>query len=220
MAPLAGFRCLQVSGPLSHAVAPPTPPGPSHARRPRSLLETFKRSLPSRDVLDTLWVKMRSKVSLPLGRGTAQGSHPQEESWALDCIMGRRDGGWMRTCAVLCLAAQLCLTLCNPMDCNLPGSSVHGILQYWNESPRPPPGGLLDPGIEPKSQTESLPLSHQRSRDVEISHQKDVLWDRLEYAGLEKGRPGDRGCGQAPRAWRAHFTVGGEQDFCSGAPPS
>ena len=29
-------------------------------------------------------------------------------------------------CAVLCLAAQLCLTLCNPMDCSLPGSSVHG----------------------------------------------------------------------------------------------
>ena len=24
---------------------------------------------------------------------------------------------------------QLCLILCNPMDCNLPGSSVHGILQ-------------------------------------------------------------------------------------------
>ena len=25
--------------------------------------------------------------------------------------------------------AQSCLTLCDPMDCNLPGSSVHGILQ-------------------------------------------------------------------------------------------
>ena len=25
--------------------------------------------------------------------------------------------------------AQLCLTLCNPMDCNPPGSSVHGIFQ-------------------------------------------------------------------------------------------
>ena len=25
--------------------------------------------------------------------------------------------------------AQLCLTLCDPVDCNLPGSSVHGILQ-------------------------------------------------------------------------------------------
>ena len=25
--------------------------------------------------------------------------------------------------------AQLCLTLCNPMDCSLPGSPLHGILQ-------------------------------------------------------------------------------------------
>ena len=25
--------------------------------------------------------------------------------------------------------AQLCLTLCDPMDCSLSGSSVHGILQ-------------------------------------------------------------------------------------------
>ena len=25
--------------------------------------------------------------------------------------------------------AQLCRTLCNPMDCSLPGSSVHGTLQ-------------------------------------------------------------------------------------------
>ena len=32
----------------------------------------------------------------------------------------------------LCVRAQLlwsCLTLCNPMDCGSPGSSVHGILQ-------------------------------------------------------------------------------------------
>ena len=27
------------------------------------------------------------------------------------------------------LVAQLCLTLCDSMDCNLPGSSVHGIFQ-------------------------------------------------------------------------------------------
>ena len=27
------------------------------------------------------------------------------------------------------VAAQSCLTLCNPMDCSLPGFSVHGILQ-------------------------------------------------------------------------------------------
>ena len=30
---------------------------------------------------------------------------------------------------LLCLVAQLCLTLCNPIDCSPPGSSVHGILQ-------------------------------------------------------------------------------------------
>ena len=32
-------------------------------------------------------------------------------------------------CAVLCLVAQFCLTLWDPMDCSLPGPSVHGILQ-------------------------------------------------------------------------------------------
>ena len=26
-----------------------------------------------------------------------------------------------------CLVAKSCLTLCNPIDCSLPGSSVHGI---------------------------------------------------------------------------------------------
>ena len=30
------------------------------------------------------------------------------------------------TSAVLCLVAQSCPTLCDPMDCSLPGSSVHG----------------------------------------------------------------------------------------------
>ena len=30
---------------------------------------------------------------------------------------------------MLVLAAQLCLTLCDPMDWSLPGSSVHGIFQ-------------------------------------------------------------------------------------------
>ena len=32
-------------------------------------------------------------------------------------------------CLLACSVTQSCLTLCNPMDCNLPGSSVHGILQ-------------------------------------------------------------------------------------------
>ena len=37
----------------------------------------------------------------------------------------------MRVCVCVCVCevAQLCLTLCNPVDCSPPGSSVHGILQ-------------------------------------------------------------------------------------------
>ena len=47
--------------------------------------------------------------------------------------------------------AQSCPTLSNPMDCSLPGSSVHGILQkeYWSGLPFPSPGDHPDPGIEP-----------------------------------------------------------------------
>ena len=48
---------------------------------------------------------------------------------------------------------QSCLTLCNPMDCSPPGSSVHGILQArileW--AAMPSSRGLPDPGIEPES---------------------------------------------------------------------
>ena len=37
-----------------------------------------------------------------------------------------RFGGFKEAlCHVLHLLAQLCLTLCDPMDCSLPGSSVH-----------------------------------------------------------------------------------------------
>ena len=46
---------------------------------------------------------------------------------------------------------QLCLTLCDSMDCSPPSSSVHGILpqEYWNGFPWLPPGDLPDPGIKP-----------------------------------------------------------------------
>ena len=35
----------------------------------------------------------------------------------------------VRSVCVLCLVAQSCLTPCDPVDCSLPGSSVHGIFQ-------------------------------------------------------------------------------------------
>ena len=54
---------------------------------------------------------------------------------------------------VLCSVAQLCPTLCNPMDCSLPGSSVHGILrqEYWSGLLFPSPEDLPNSGIEPRS---------------------------------------------------------------------
>ena len=51
--------------------------------------------------------------------------------------------------------AQLCLTLCGPMDCSLPGSSVHVFSrqEYWIGLPFPFPGDLPNPGIKPTSPT-------------------------------------------------------------------
>ena len=49
---------------------------------------------------------------------------------------------------------QPCLTVCDPMDCSPPGSSVHEIFQArvleW-ALPFPSPGDLPNPGIKPRS---------------------------------------------------------------------
>ena len=46
---------------------------------------------------------------------------------------------------------QLCSTLCDPIDCSLPESSVHGFSrqEYWSGLPWPSPGDLPDPEIKP-----------------------------------------------------------------------
>ena len=49
------------------------------------------------------------------------------------------------------LVAQLCPTLCDPMDCSPSGSSVHGILQVGILDWVPcPPGDLSNRGIKPR----------------------------------------------------------------------
>ena len=50
------------------------------------------------------------------------------------------------------LIAESCPTLCNPLNCSPPGSSVHGILQAgecWSgeQMPFPSPGDLPDPDL-------------------------------------------------------------------------
>ena len=49
--------------------------------------------------------------------------------------------------------AQSCLSFCDPVDCSLPGSSVHGFprQEYWSGLPFLSAGDLPDPGLEPTS---------------------------------------------------------------------
>ena len=69
-----------------------------------------------------------------------------------------------------------CPTLCDPMDCSPPGSSVHE-----DSLPFPSPGDLADPGIELMSlrllhwQADSFPLSHLGS-PVEVSPNLWSFW--------------------------------------------
>ena len=55
---------------------------------------------------------------------------------------------------------QSCLTLCNPMNCSLPGSSVHGILQ----------AGLLEWVVLPFSRGSSQPRDRTRVSYITLPH--------------------------------------------------
>ena len=61
------------------------------------------------------------------------------------------------TVYAVCLVAQSCPTLCDPMDCSPPGSSVRGDSPGKNTGvgcrALLPPADLPHPGIEPRSPT-------------------------------------------------------------------
>ena len=52
-----------------------------------------------------------------------------------------------------CSVMKLCLVLCDPMDCSLPGSSTMEFRsqEYWSGLPFLSPGNLPDPQIKPMS---------------------------------------------------------------------
>ena len=54
-------------------------------------------------------------------------------------------------CCCCCVVAQLCLTLCDPMDCSPWALLSMGFSrqEYWSGLPCPPPGDFPNPGIEP-----------------------------------------------------------------------
>ena len=101
----------------------------------------------------------------------------------------------------MCLYAQLlqlCPPLCDPMDCSLLGSSVHGILQgrilEWVAMP--PPGGISNPGIKPESpaspalQADSLPAEPSgkpKSKLRSIASSLSILKAK-SYACMSIGR--------------------------------
>ena len=75
-----------------------------------------------------------------------------------------------------CAHAQLRLTLCDPGDCSLQGSSVHGIFQarIMEQVAIPPPGALPNPGINPRLRVSCIGrkvLYHQRHLGSPLSAQ-------------------------------------------------
>ena len=81
------------------------------------------------------------------------------------------------------LVAQLCPTLCNPMDCSLPGylSMEFSRQEYWSGLPFPSPGDLLPLGIKPRSltlQADSLQfkLPGKPKKGLLPPHQGIELW--------------------------------------------
>ena len=86
---------------------------------------------------------------------------------------------------VLYLVAQSCPTLCKPMNCSPPGSSVHGDSprqEYWSGLPCPPPGDLPNPGVEPRSpglHVDSL-LAKLPGKPYLVPRMYDILFQKLQ----------------------------------------
>ena len=77
--------------------------------------------------------------------------------------------------------AQLCPTLCYPMD-----YTVHGILrpEYWSGEPLPSPGDLPIPGMEPRSpkvQADSL-LAEPPGKEEVVGKQKRMGRGKVQTA--------------------------------------
>ena len=60
--------------------------------------------------------------------GSWYDEEPGADSWECSTVVISNQNFLLRMlcCAVLCLVAQSCQTLCDPKDCSPPGSSVHG----------------------------------------------------------------------------------------------
>ena len=93
---------------------------------------------------------------------------------------------------VVCLFTQSCPTLCDPLDCSPPGSSVHRIFQqeYWSELPFPSSRDLPNPRTEPLSLvswTAGRLFTHQGNSEAQLP------WRRNDVVTIDD--------------WRANFLI-------------
>ena len=89
-----------------------------------------------------------------LAYNDAHGRYAHSIQFQRGCLETREGEKLTRNGLQLCSVAQACRTLCDPVDCSPPGSSVHwgfSRQEYWSGWPFPSPGDLPDPGIEPGS---------------------------------------------------------------------
>ena len=102
-------------------------------------------SLPGSSLHGILQARIMEWVAIPFSRGSFR---LKDRTWIFH-IAGRfflpsePPGKWSEV-------TQSCLTLCDPMDCSLPGLGFSR-QEYWSGLPFPSPGDLPDPGIEPGS---------------------------------------------------------------------
>ena len=111
----------------------------------------------------------------------------------------------------------MCLTLCNPMGCSPPGSSVRGDSSGKSTGvglPCPFPGDLLNPGIESRSpalQADSL-LSEPPGWQDPVSRVRARCHPHLQASALGPatlhGRPGVWDAGKGTFLSRGHVCKG------------
>ena len=108
----------------------PENPSSSHTIPSFQKVRTWKK-------LDRVWA-VNSDHKWPLGCKPCEESRTVQMKYGLmlwSCytrwwpptLIGLSNGFGFCVCVCVCVHAQLCLSLCDPMDCSLPGTSVHGI---------------------------------------------------------------------------------------------
>ena len=140
-----------------------------------TLCDPMNCNSPGSSIHEILQARILEWVAISFSRVSAQPrdrSHVSCIGWWIPDHWATREAlqGGLLCCAVLCLAAQLCLTLCDPMDRSSPGSSVHVIFQ----------ARILEWVAMPSSRGSSQP----RDRRKGLQHSRQIL-----YCLSHQGRP-------------------------------